>query len=114
MLWQLAHVALARCSARRSRTERVAATVLSLSAGTSGNGGGGGVPLRFSRIHLPRITGEVRVAYDVTVRTLLCRSKLSHVERLIFDVDLACVTQREFAVCLERDGGQQSDCDQHQ
>lgn len=46
--------------------------------------------------------------------TLLCRSKSSHVERLIFDVDLACVAQREFAVCLKRDGGQQSDCDQHQ
>ncbi len=53
----------------------LAATVLSSSAGTSGGGGGGGVPSRFSRIHLPRITGDVRVAYDVTVRMLPCRSR---------------------------------------
>ena len=73
-LWQLAQAALARCSASRSRTERFAETVLSLSAGTFGNGGGGGVPTMFSRIHLPRITGEVRVAYEVTVRMLPWRS----------------------------------------
>ncbi len=35
--------------------------MLSSSAGTSGAGGGGGVPIRFSRIHFPRITGDVRV-----------------------------------------------------
>ena len=29
-------------------------------SGTSGGGGGGGTPSRFSRIHLPRTTGEVR------------------------------------------------------
>src|SRR5207248_10760626 len=61
-LWQLAHWPLARCSAKRSRTESVAEIVLSLSAGTFGNGGGGGVPSTFSRIQRPRITGEVRVA----------------------------------------------------
>ena len=55
--------------------QSVADTVLSSSAGTFGGGGGGGVPRRFSRIHLPRITGEVRVAYEVTVRMLPCRSR---------------------------------------
>src|SRR5437867_7698294 len=73
-LWQPAQAELARCSVNRSRTERVADTVLSLNAGTFGNGGGGGVPMILSRIHLPRITGEVRVAYDVTVRMLPWRS----------------------------------------
>src|SRR2546427_11210667 len=61
-LWQLAQAALTRCSARRSRTERLADSVLSFSAGTLGNGGGGGVPRMFSSTHLPRMTGEVRVA----------------------------------------------------
>src|SRR2546427_382939 len=46
----------------RERLERLADSVLYLSAGTFGNGGGGGVPRMFSRIHLPRMTGEVRVA----------------------------------------------------
>ena len=41
---------------------RLADTVFSFSDGTSAGGGGGGVPRKFSRIHLPRITGEVRVA----------------------------------------------------
>src|SRR5262245_51263374 len=73
-LWQLAHAGLARCSASRSRTESLADTVLSFNAGTFGSWGGGGVPMILSNIHLPRITGEVRVAYDVTVRMLPCRS----------------------------------------
>src|SRR6185436_12635270 len=73
-LWQLAQAAFARCSARRARTERLEEIVLSLSAGTSGIGGGGGAPKMFSRIHFPRITGDVRVAYEVTVRTLPWRS----------------------------------------
>ena len=58
----------------RSRTDSVLETVLSFSAGTFGGGGGGGVPSRFFRTHWPRITGEVRVAYEVTVRMLPCRS----------------------------------------
>ena len=55
----------------RSRIEstRPLASV-SFSGGTFGGGGGGGVPRMFSRIHLPRSTGEVRLAYDVTVRML--------------------------------------------
>ena len=32
--------------------------MLSVSAGTSGSGGGGGTPRRLSRIHLPRTTGD--------------------------------------------------------
>ena len=43
--------------------------------GTFGSGGGGGVPSRFSRIHLPRTTGDVRSGYDVTVRMLPCPSR---------------------------------------
>ena len=39
------------------------------SAGTSGGGGCGGEPSRLSRIHLPRTTGDVRSACDVTSRT---------------------------------------------
>src|SRR6185436_20154406 len=74
-LWQLAQAALARCSARRCLTDNVAETVFSFNAGTFGNGGGGGAPIKFSSTHLPRITGEVRVAYEVTVSTLPCRSK---------------------------------------
>jgi hypothetical protein len=53
---------LERCSARRSRMGRLADTVLSFNDGTFAGGGGGGVPSRFSRTHLPRMTGEVRVA----------------------------------------------------
>ena len=37
---------------------------------TPGGGCGGGVPSRFSSTHLPRDTGEVRVATDVTVSML--------------------------------------------
>ena len=40
------------------------------SGGTFSGGGGTGVPSRFSRIHLPRRTGDVRFAYDVTVMML--------------------------------------------
>ena len=45
-----------------------------MSAGTFGGGAGGGVPSMFSRIHLPRSTGDVRFGYDVTVRMLPCPS----------------------------------------
>ena len=43
-----------------------------MSAGTFGGGGGGGTPSQVSSSHLPRTTGEVRVAYDVTLRMLAC------------------------------------------
>ena len=36
----------------------------------SAGGGGGADDSRFSSTHLPRSTGEVRVAYDVIVRML--------------------------------------------
>ncbi len=56
---------------RLSHRQRLAGLlVFSISVGTSGGGGGGGAPSTFSMIHLPRSTGEVRCAYDVTVRTL--------------------------------------------
>ena len=42
----------------------------SLSASTPDGGGDGGVPRMFSRIHLPRLTGEVRVGFDVAARML--------------------------------------------
>ena len=41
----------------------------SFSAGTSGGGGGGGAPSRFSSTHLPRSTGDVVVACEVTSST---------------------------------------------
>ena len=70
-LWQLAHTGFARCCfhplAHRARRSRPS---LSSSGGTSAGGGGGGVPSRLSSIHLPRTTGEVRSACDVTVRML--------------------------------------------
>ena len=50
--------------------QRLAVGCRRSSGGTFGGGGGGGVPSRFSSIHLPRTTGEVRLAYDVTVRML--------------------------------------------
>ena len=42
---------------------------LDSSGGTLAGGGGGAVPIRFSRIHLPRRTGEVRSAREVDIRT---------------------------------------------
>ena len=42
--------------------------------GTSAGGSGGGALSRLSRTHLPRSTGEVRVAYDDTARMLPCVS----------------------------------------
>jgi hypothetical protein len=38
--------------------------------GTFGGGGGGGVPISTSMTHLPRRTGEVRLAIDVSRSTL--------------------------------------------
>src|SRR5438552_67141 len=73
--WQLAHTALLRCAASRSRIGRLADTVLSSSDGTFGRGGGGGAPKILPRTHTPRMIGDVRVAYDVTASTLPCRSR---------------------------------------
>src|SRR3954467_302700 len=69
--WQPAHGGLGRCSTPRSRTERTFVAKLGgLSGGTPAGGDGGGAPSRFSRIHFPRTTGDVRSGYDVTVRIL--------------------------------------------
>ena len=42
--------------------------------GTSAGGGGGGVPRICSRIHFPRMTGEVRVGVEVASSTAPCVS----------------------------------------
>src|SRR4029077_20835127 len=69
--WQTAQAAFARCCSIRSR---IVGTFtfggVSFSDGTSGGGGGGGVPRTFVSNHLPRIVGDVRLAYEVTVRML--------------------------------------------
>ncbi len=49
-----------------------AAFALSTSSGTFGGGGGGGVPRIWSRIQRPRLTGEVRVGFEVMVKMLAC------------------------------------------
>src|ERR1043166_9119463 len=70
--WQEAHLGSARCRAKSSRCVGALISVLafvSSSAGTFGGGGAGGAPRIFWRIHLPRFTGEVRVGFEVTVRT---------------------------------------------
>src|SRR5690606_6474019 len=63
-----------RCnsSCSRSDTASLAAPPCASSDGTLGGGGGGGVASRLSRIHLPRLTGEVRVGFEVTVKMLAC------------------------------------------
>ena len=66
ILWHPAHAGLARCCSMRSRTDFAVAVGFSSSGGTSGGGSGAGVPSRFSRIHLPRITGDVRFGLEVT------------------------------------------------
>ena len=56
--------------AQRSGFLRALGRLFSRYGGTSGGGTGGGLPSIFSRIHLPRDTGDVRVATDVTVSML--------------------------------------------
>ena len=71
VLWQLAQTAFVRCCSSRSRTERGAPFSRAPGRlGTSGGGGEGGVPRKFSSSHTPRTTGDVRFAYDVIVRRL--------------------------------------------
>ena len=61
MRWQLAHAGFLRCCSIRSRTDRgLRASTSSSNGGTTSGGGGGGEPSMFSRIHLPRSTGDVR------------------------------------------------------
>ena len=66
MLWQEEQAGFLRCSSILSRTERGVMPVwFSSSAGMLGGGGGTGVPRTLSSSHLPRRTGEVRVAFEV-------------------------------------------------
>ena len=58
----------------RGACRRAPTPLSSFRASTPDGGGGGGVPRMFSRIHLPRLTGEVRVGLDVAVRMLACVS----------------------------------------
>ena len=43
-------------------------------AGISGGGGGGAMRKKLSRMNKPRFTGEVRVGFEVTARTVPCVS----------------------------------------
>ena len=71
ILWHAAQTGLARCCSMRSRTDvGCASPEFSFSGGTFGGGNGGGLPSRFSKIHLPRCTGEVRLALEVTSKML--------------------------------------------
>ena len=49
--------------------------VFSGKGGTFGGGDGGGLPKRFSNIHAPRVTGDVRLGEEVTMRKLPWPSK---------------------------------------
>ena len=69
--WHEAQAGSVRCRSIRCRSvPPMSQSLPSLSASTPEGGGGGGVPRMFSRIHLPRLTGEVRVGLDVDARTL--------------------------------------------
>src|SRR3984957_20874562 len=68
--WQPLHAGLARCCSNRCRIVTLTPRAVSSSVGTFGGGGGGAELSRFSKIHFPRITGEVRAGYDDTVSTL--------------------------------------------
>ena len=56
--------------AHRQQPCRPARASVSSSAGTLGGGGGGGEPSSTSITHLPRCTGEVRSATEVSIRML--------------------------------------------
>ncbi len=70
--WHDAQAGFLRCASICWRNDADCPTFVSSKAGTDGGGGGGGALSRFSRIHLPRSTGEVRVEYDEIVSTLAC------------------------------------------
>ena len=69
--WHEAQAGSVRCRSIRCRSVPDAPWSLpSFSASTPDGGGDGGAPRMFSRIHLPRLTGEVRFGLDVAARTL--------------------------------------------
>src|SRR5215470_1360555 len=73
ILWHEAQLGLERCSSIRSRMESTLPSVRSLfsfNGGTLAGTAGAETPKIFSRIHLPRLTGEVRFPADVTRRKL--------------------------------------------
>src|SRR5205823_11937758 len=57
---------------------------ISFNSPASGGGGGGGALRMFSRIHLPRLTGEVRVGFDVTVSTVRSEEHTSELQSLAY------------------------------
>src|SRR5262245_3678583 len=67
--WQLAQTGFARWADIRSRIVlgRSLLTSCSFNFGTFGGGLGGGTPRIFSKIHLPRRTGDVRLGCDVAI-----------------------------------------------
>ena len=72
-LWQELHKGFARWAASVSRKEGarfVTPRTASSSGGIFGGGGGGGVPRMLSRMKSPRLTGEVRVGFEVTASTV--------------------------------------------
>ena len=79
----MAQAGSVRCRSIRSRSvPDEPAPASSLRASTPDGGGDGGVPRMFSRIHLPRFTGDVRVGFDVAVRMLAWVSTPPRVCRL--------------------------------
>jgi hypothetical protein len=74
--WQEPQEGFARWASRRSRTVVVMTALPSPSmlVSTPGGGSGGGAPWVLPSIQAPRMTGEVRVAVEVTVRMLPCPS----------------------------------------
>src|SRR5262245_35459794 len=68
--WHGGQVALGRCLVGILFRGTSFPRACSLRVGTSGGGGGGGAFSNVSSIHLPRKTGDVRLAYDDTVSTL--------------------------------------------
>ena len=77
ILWQAAHdrIVAVLLHPLPDRRGLLRALSFSFNGGTLGGGRGGGVPRRFSRTHLPRATGDVRLATDVTSRKLAWPSK---------------------------------------
>ena len=74
ILWHDAQTGLARCASIVWRMVGgfalpVESTGCSLSAGTLGGGSGGLTPRNVCRNHLPRVTGEVRAAFEVSVNS---------------------------------------------
>ena len=97
--WQLAHDGLARWLSSRSRIVRGFALAVCSNGGTFAGGAGGGVPSRFSRIHLPRSVGAVRSACEVASRMLPLPSSPRRASPASVDAaELAAVDVRQAVV----------------